>query len=106
MGKVNSTLDATVFMVEERLCWIFELANVVSISNQFGRLDSVTLSQQKNVNSNVVLNTVFLLVSWGPFCHLIADAASIVGVSIFVPSFHLVVCPRSLYLNAGIEINK
>jgi hypothetical protein len=59
MEKVNSTLDAMVFMVEERLCWIFELTNAVSICSQFGRLDSVILSQQKNVNLDVVLNTNF-----------------------------------------------
>jgi hypothetical protein len=59
MGKVNSALNATVFMVEERLCWIFESTNAVSISSQFGRLDSVILSQHKNVNSDVVPDTVF-----------------------------------------------
>jgi hypothetical protein len=57
MGKVNSTLDATVFMVIGRLCWIFESANIVSIFSQFGRLDSVIPSQQKIVNSDVVPDT-------------------------------------------------
>jgi hypothetical protein len=45
MGKVNSMMDATVFMVEGRLYWIFESANAVSIFNQFGQLDLVISSQ-------------------------------------------------------------
>jgi hypothetical protein len=57
MEKVNSTLDATVFMVKGRLCRIFESANTVSIFSQFGRLDSVIPSQQKIVNSDVVPDT-------------------------------------------------
>ena len=59
MGKVNSILNAMVFMVEEKLCWIFKSANVVSTFSQFGRLDLVIPNQQKNINSDVVLGIVF-----------------------------------------------
>jgi hypothetical protein len=62
MRKVNSTLNAMVFMFEERLCWIFESANAVSICSQFGRLDSVIPSQQKMLIKTLFRTQIFLLV--------------------------------------------
>jgi hypothetical protein len=57
MGKVNSTLDATVFMVEGRLYQIFESANAMSIWTLF---QIQIFLKVLTVHTRIVpLNTIF-----------------------------------------------